>query len=102
MYIIQAFVTVKPGCEDDFIAASTANHLASMAEPGVLRFDVFQQLDDPTRFTLVEVYRSEEDLAEHKKTDHYFAWAEAVGPLQAEPRTKAIYRNVAPGEDGWS
>lgn len=102
MFIIQAYVTVQPGREDEFIAASTANHLASMQEPGVLRFDVFQDVDDSTKFTLVEVYRSEDDLAEHKKTEHYAAWAAAVTPLQATPRTKAIYRNVAPGDDGWS
>jgi len=29
-------------------------------EPGIARFDVIQQEDDPTRFVLVEVYRDAE------------------------------------------
>jgi hypothetical protein len=31
-----------------------------LKEPGVARFDVVQQQDDPTRFVLVEVYRDAE------------------------------------------
>lgn len=102
MFIIQAYVTVEPGSEDEFIAACTANHEASIQEPGVLRFDVFQDVDDSTKFTLVEVYRSEADLADHKTTAHYAAWAETTNRIQSAPRTKAIYRNIAPGDDGWN
>ena len=39
------------------------------------RFDVIQQADDPTRFVLVEVYRSEEDTVKHRQTAHFAAGA---------------------------
>ena len=59
----------------------------SVQEPGIARFDVIQQLDDPTRFVLVEVYRSSTDPMEHKKTTHYQAWRDAVAEMMAEPRS---------------
>lgn len=101
MHIVHVFVKVKPGTEQAFAAASAENSRLSRGEPGVARFDVVQQVDDPTRFTLVEVYRTEPDAAAHKQTAHYAAWAEAVADLLAEPRTRSIYRNVAPGDEGW-
>jgi len=67
----------------------------------VARFDVLQQADDPTRFTLVEVYYSPDDPAHHRETDHYKRWAAAANPMMAEPRSKVIYDNVFPGEGGW-
>ena len=60
-----------------------------------------QQTDDPTRFVLVEVYRTPQDPAEHKKTAHYAAWAEAVAPMMAEPRQSLKYSNVFPEDAGW-
>lgn len=101
MHIVHVFVRVKPGCEEAFAAASARNSEGSLAEPGVARFDVLQDVDDPTRFTLVEVYRSPADVAAHKATAHYAAWADAVADLLAEPRTRATFRNVAPGDEGW-
>lgn len=101
MHIVQVFCRVKPGREDAFIELSTNNSRHSNEEPGVARFDVLRDLDDPSRFTLVEVYRDEAAVAAHKQTAHYAAWAEGVGDLLAEPRTKAVYGNIAPGDDGW-
>ena len=73
----------------------------SLQEPGVARFDVIQQLDDPTRFVLVEVYRTEADAGKHKETAHYQKWRDTVADMMAEPRYSIKYRNVFPDEDGW-
>jgi len=70
-------------------------------EPGVARFDVIQQADDPTRFVLVEVYRTPEDAARHKETLHYIAWRDAVADMMAEPRTSVKYANIYPDENRW-
>jgi quinol monooxygenase YgiN len=67
----------------------------------VARFDFVQQADDPTRFVLVEVYRTVEDAARHKETAHYNHWREAVEPLLAEARTRTVFQNVFPDEAGW-
>jgi quinol monooxygenase YgiN len=101
MHIVHVQIRVKPDCIDAFRTATLANARASLQEPGILRFDVVQQQDDPTRFVLVEVYRAAEDQAQHRLTAHYAAWAGAVGDLLAEPRSALKFTNVFPGEDGW-
>ena len=101
MLIIQVYITVKPDCIDAFKAATIENARASRKEPGIARFDVIQQNDDPTRFVLVEVYRSVAATAAHKETAHYAAWRERAEPMMAAPRTRAQYSNVSPGDEGW-
>ncbi|MEW4570142.1 putative quinol monooxygenase [Tautonia sp. JC769] len=86
MLTVHVHVQVKPDRVEAFKAASVANARASRDEPGVARFDVFQQQDDPTRFLLVEIYRTAEAPAAHKQTAHYQAWAEAVADMMAAPR----------------
>lgn len=101
MYIVHVFVHVKPDCVEAFKEASLDNASNSVQEPGVARFDVVQQQDDPCRFCLVEVYRTPEDPARHKETDHYARWRDAVADMMAEPRSAVKYGNVFPDESGW-
>ncbi len=101
MHIVHVFIHVKPEKLEEFKQASRANASSSIREPGVARFDFLQQSDDPTRFLLVEVYRTPEDAAKHKETAHYNRWRETVEPLLAEPRTRIIYNNIYPDDAGW-
>ncbi|WP_300455447.1 antibiotic biosynthesis monooxygenase [Accumulibacter sp.] len=86
MHVTLVHVRVRAQDVDAFIAATRANHEASVDEPGNRRFDVLQALDDPTRFILYEAYASAADAAAHKETTHYLAWREAVAGMMAEPR----------------
>jgi quinol monooxygenase YgiN len=101
MYIVHVFVHVKPGFADAFKEASIENARNSIQEPGVARFDVVQQQDDPNHFVLVEVYRTAEDPARHKETPHYQKWRDAVARMMAEPRSAIKYSNCFPDEKGW-
>jgi len=101
MLIVHVHIKVRPECIEAFREATIENARQSVKEPGVARFDVIQQADDPTRFVLVEVYRSVEATAAHKATAHYAAWRDRAEPLMAEPRTRSTYSNVFPGDDGW-
>ena len=101
MFIVHVHVKVKPEHVDAFQQATIENARASVQEPGIARFDVIQQKDDPTRFVLVEVYRNVEATAAHKETAHYAAWRDRAEPLMAEPRTRVQYTNIFPGEGGW-
>jgi len=101
MLIVHVQVRVKAECVEAFREATIANARASVREPGIARFDVVQQLDDPTRFVLVEVYRDDQAPTRHKETAHYAAWRDAVAPMMAEPRQSIKYGNVHPAEDGW-
>ena len=101
MFIVQVTVKVKPEYIEAFREATVANASSSVQEPGIARFDVLQQSDDPTRFLLVEVYRTPEDPARHKETEHYRAWRETVEAMMAEPRSSVKYANVFPADEGW-
>jgi autoinducer 2-degrading protein len=101
MLVVQVNVHVHEGSVEAFKAATLANAKASVQEPGIARFDVIQQQDDPTRFMLVEVYRTAEAPAAHKQTAHYEVWRDAVAPMMATPRTSIKYDNVFPDDAGW-
>jgi len=99
--MFHVFVHVKPESVDAFIAASLENARNSVLEPGVIRFDVIQQEDDPTRFVLMEVYRSADDPPKHRDTAHYATWRDTVAPMMASERTKISYRARFPEPPGW-
>ncbi len=101
MFIVHVHVHVKPEFVEAFRAASRENARNSVQEPGIARFDVIQQMDDPTRFVLVEVYRDAAAPAQHKETAHYAQWRDAVAEMMAEPRSSVKYNNVFPDEQGW-
>ena len=101
MLIIQVHVSVNPNAIEAFRAATVANAAASVQEPGVARFDILQQADDPTRFILIEVYRSADAPAAHKETIHYQTWRDTVASMMAAPRTSVKYLNLFPDDAGW-
>jgi autoinducer 2-degrading protein len=101
MLIVHVHAHIKPEFVDAFKEATVENARHSVKEPGIARFDVIQQADDPTRFILVEVYRTSAAPAEHKATAHYQAWRDAVAGMMAEPRTSVKYSNLFPREEGW-
>lgn len=101
MLIVHVHVSVKPEFMEAFRQATIENASASLNEPGVARFDVIQQSDDPSKFILVEIYRSPEAAAAHKETAHYAKWRDTVAPMMAQPRSSVKYSNVFPPDEGW-
>jgi quinol monooxygenase YgiN len=101
MHIVHVFVHVKPGHEAAFEASTLANAKASLAEPGLARFDVVRQQGDPLRYVLVEVYRSADAALAHKETAHYATWRDTVADMMAEPRSSVKYENLHPDDAGW-
>ncbi len=101
MLVVMVHVTVKPDRIEDFRAASIANAEKSVKEPGMARFDVLQDREQKNRFLLVEVYRTDQDPARHKETEHYRTWRDAVEPMMAEPRRSIKYENAFPPDRGW-
>jgi (4S)-4-hydroxy-5-phosphonooxypentane-2,3-dione isomerase len=101
MLVVHVHVTVRPGMERDFAEATLANARNSVQEPGIARFDVVQDLSDPTRFVLVEAYRDEEATLRHKETAHYATWRDTVADMMAEPRRSVKYTNCFPDDNGW-
>ena len=101
MLIVHVFVHVKNDKIEAFKKASNLNAQNSIQEPGIARFDVIQEKDDPKKFVLVEVYRNADDAAQHKETGHYAEWRDTVADMMAEARSSIKYDAVFPNEDGW-
>jgi len=101
MHIVHVHIRVKADQIEPFKAATLDNARNSVQEPGIARFDFIQVAEDPTRFVLVEVYRTPEAAVRHKETAHYQTWRDAVAGMIAEPRTSVKYINLFPDDQGW-
>ena len=101
MVIAVVHIHVKPDMLDAFIEATKENALYSRLEAGVARFDFLQQADDPTRFTLVEVFRNEDAPVKHRETAHYLKWRDTVTDMMAEPRVGIKHYNITPDDSTW-
>jgi len=101
MHIVHVHIEVKPEHVEEFIKATIDNASNSVQEPGIARFDVIQQTEEPEKFTLVEVYHSPDDVPKHKQTEHYNRWIKNVEHMFAGERTRTFYRNVYPENNGW-
>lgn len=101
MEIVLVHVTVKPEFVEEFKLVSLENARNSVLEPGVARFDVIQETGDPTKFVLVEVYRSVDAPAKHKETAHYLHWRDTVANMMHEPRFGVKYQNIFPPDAEW-
>ena len=96
MIAVLVHLHVKTECLDKFVTETKTNARNSRQEPGVVRFDVIQQVDDPSRFVFFELYRDEQAIEAHRGTAHYAKWRDAVPALLVTERTRAIYRAVEP------
>ena len=101
MNIVHVHVHILPGYIEAFKQATIQNARNSVLEPGIARFDVIQQEDDPTKFVLVEVYRTTDASTAHKQTAHYATWRDTVKDMMAESRSSVKYNNLFPDESGW-
>lgn len=101
MHIVHVHVHVKPEFVEAFKQATIENAGKSIQETGNARFDVIQQTEDPTKFILVEVYKTAEASAAHKETAHYRLWRDAVMKMMAEPRQGIRYANIFPEDTKW-
>ena len=101
MLILHVFCSVKPEMAEAFKEATVKNAANSIKEPGVIRFDLLQQQDDPVKFVISEVYKSAEAIAAHKETVHYAEWIRYAEPMLSGPRSKMVYTNIFPENKNW-
>jgi autoinducer 2-degrading protein len=101
MLVVHVHVHVRPESVQAFREATIENARNSIQEPGIARFDVVQQTDDPTRFVLVEAYHDEAATKAHKETAHYAKWRDTVAPMMAETRASVKFTNLFPDNKDW-
>ena len=101
MHIVLVHIHIKSEAVEHFKVATAENARNSIKEPGIIQFACLQQTEDPSRFTLMEVYRTPNDQLLHRETKHYQAWRDAVREMQSEPRQGIKYQNVFPDDTEW-
>ena len=99
MQIVHVHVKVKPEFIEAFKQATIENASNSVKEAGIARFEVIQQTDDPTKFVLVEIYKTVDAPGAHKETHHYKRWRDTVMGMMVEPRQGIKYTNIFPGDE---
>jgi autoinducer 2-degrading protein len=101
MFVVCVTAFTQENRAEDFIRATLENARGTRGEPGNVRFDVLRGTDDPNRFFLYEVYRSEEDFKRHQQTDHYLRWRETVADWMAQPRQGVRHASLFPDDAAW-
>jgi len=75
MHVVLEVVRVKPEFLETFSQALVHNARTSVAhDPGCLRFDVSQDLTDPHRWVLHEVYEDAAAHQRHRQADHFLEY----------------------------
>ena len=67
----------------------------SRAEPGCLKYELLQNAEDPTDFTFVETFASEDALKMHAAAPYIAGLAPRLKDLVARPSEVSRYRQVA-------
>ncbi|MCC6904417.1 MAG: antibiotic biosynthesis monooxygenase [Anaerolineae bacterium] len=84
---------VRPERIAEFRQAIVEHATHTLTEPGAVRFDVFQQHDQPSHFILIEVYHSEDDLKRHMETDYFHQWRTRTAGM-FEPATATRFESI--------
>lgn len=98
MIVTTVHIKVKKENLNEFIAASIENHKNSITEPGNLRFDILQSIENTLEFTFYEAYDSQESAFAHKSTSHYKKWKETVANFMEVPRIGKPHKIIEPSE----
>ena len=105
LMVIAAPQYVKEENIEEFIKSITLDSIGSTnEEPGCLRFDVYQNINDPSELYLYEVYVNADAFEYHKDTPHIKKWKETVKDMYDESRKGSgarVGKNVWP-PDNWS
>jgi len=85
--VVAATVQVKPESQDQALTAITTAIQATHGEAGCIAYALHRDLEDSSRFVIIEKWASPEALEEHGSTEHLKALFGALGPLLATPPT---------------
>jgi quinol monooxygenase YgiN len=78
---IMAILAARPGKAGELEALLSGMAPACRAEPGNLRWDIWRDQADATRFVLDELYLDNEAVAAHRHTPHFKAYLAKINDL---------------------
>ncbi len=102
MYIFQVHHYIKPELIEEYKTATLENAQKSILEPGVIRFDVFQDTTNPAHFSLFEVYRDTDARDAHLTTEHFLKWKDVYLQTQERRGNGDEFNALFPDESLWA
>ena len=106
MYIVNVPIQIKEGFKDQFIAGIKVNAShAQNDEPGCLRFNVIQDVNDENRIWVYEVYRDEAAFRAHQESPHYLKFRGMSDGWRGDSGVQGAGRgcsNIWPPDNDWS
>lgn len=81
MIIVVIRVKVKPDQVLAFQELTFANAQDRADSAGNLRFEVYQQAEDPTHFVMIEVFQTQADIDAYYATASYQSWHAATAEM---------------------
>lgn len=100
MYIFQVHHYIKPDQVEAYKDAALENARKTILEPGVIRFDVFQDVTDPAHFSLLKVYQDLDARDAHLETEHFLKWKDVYLQTQERKGNGDEFNALFP-EDAW-
>ena len=96
VYVIAHLDIAGGGTVPPFDAPGVLRKLAeaSRAEPGCLRFEVFQHITRANHFTIVEAWQDEKAHDAHAAAAHTKAYRDTVQPVTGSPLDERLYKGV--------
>eukprot|EP00401_Gymnodinium_catenatum_P065012 CAMPEP_0117508142 /NCGR_PEP_ID=MMETSP0784-20121206/26794_1 /TAXON_ID=39447 /ORGANISM="" /LENGTH=357 /DNA_ID=CAMNT_0005303683 /DNA_START=35 /DNA_END=1108 /DNA_ORIENTATION=+ len=95
-------ITVTTGQEKLFMLLTKAYAEDTACESTCLRCDFLRNVESPSSFLLIKVYRNERGEKKHFTEKHWWKWRELVAPLMAKPRSEQRYVSIFPSlPAGW-
>jgi quinol monooxygenase YgiN len=85
-------VDVPPPKKDDCISLLKALAADSRKEPGVPRFDVFQQTSRPNHFSVVEIWKDQNAYDAHITAAHTKKFREQLTPMSGALYDERLYK----------
>ena len=86
MHVLIVTIQIQPSHRKEFLELMIEDARgADEDEQGCLRFDVLQDVEDPNRIYLYEVYVDDAAVDAHRKAPHFLKWQSTVQNWFAEP-----------------
>ena len=102
LYVVYAPLLVQDDRVQDFLDALCLDAIASVnEEPGCLRFDIFQNKENPAELYLYEVYVNELAFDYHVATPHFEQWFETTKGWYAPGFSVDESEDVVNGSNVW-
>lgn len=75
---IIAVITAKETYKDDIAKALHEVVDGTRKEEGNISYDLHQDTENPLKYTIIEVWKSQEAIDSHNATDHFLAFVKAI------------------------